>query len=526
MARFTAILGIVSSSQESILSCIFKAYHLHYSPGIISFDSEKSRTRCRKQNIHKHGASLIRAQGLQYLRPEKLPWRPIVNLVVDEHPSQCHELSLGCDGQNPNLKQPFILKDITGNSRIMISVFHQSASKKKGRNRNLVATASGPFSGLLKLQGSDSKFEVRLHCTTRQQRGSSRGKAGSATLFAELQASEVLSLSRQSTPEFDEMQSDRDISEDGLSDTSGSDSTDLCSPSPMEIINISRPDIATDNVRIRGYWSDSDDDSSPHETDPLLLDLSKPESDDYYCANDTNVDASSTSSVRIKSFMTWVAASLLPTHTGVVSNQPMSRLESFINSFSSYGELHDAADESDYARVLSKLQAEWYYVGASLIALAGLYAAVFSISSSGALPGVDNIATRSIAVGSISSGIGITIDAWFTLAYSGADASKFQKLALDVFGTYKFFCITARLPALCMFVSACALMIFLLVVAWSAWPTAVLVMCIVSGVVVTLQFIVYGACCVFSCIFEIARRIKRAILWCFVSVHTKQPSES
>ncbi|KAH7906824.1 hypothetical protein BJ138DRAFT_1071217 [Hygrophoropsis aurantiaca] len=468
--------------------------------------------------------TVIRAQGLQYLRPEKLPWRPIVSFVVDEH--QCHELNLGCDGQNPNLKQPFILKDITGSSRIMINVFHRSASKKKGKKRNLVATASIPFSDLLKLQGSDSKLEVRLNCTTRQQRGSSRGKVGSATLLAKLQASEVLALSRQPTAEFSEMENYHDsCSEDGLSDASGSGSTDICPPSAVEIIDISRPDIATDNARIRGYWSDSDDGRSPRETDPLLQDFSKSEFDDY-CTDDTVVDASFTSSVRTDSVMTWIAASFLPAYTErVVPNQPMSRLESFINSFSPYRELHYAVVDSDYERVLSKLQAEWYYVGASLVALAGLYAAVFGISSSGTLFGVDGIATRSIAVGSISSGIGIAIDAWFMLAYTGADASKFQKLALDVYGTYLFFCISARLPALCMFISACALMTFLLVVAWSAWPTAVLVMSFVAGTVVSLQFIVYGVHCIFSCLFKIARRVKGAVLWCFASIFKKQPSE-
>ena len=50
--------------------------------------------------------TVVRAHGLQHVRAEK-SWRPIVAVTVDGH--QCHELNLGCDGQNPNLKQCFQL---------------------------------------------------------------------------------------------------------------------------------------------------------------------------------------------------------------------------------------------------------------------------------------------------------------------------------------------------------------------------------------------------------------------------------
>lgn len=62
-----------------------------------------------------------------------------------------------------------------------------------------------------------------------------------------------------------------------------------------------------------------------------------------------------------------------------------------------------------------------------------------------------------------------------------------------MYGTYFFFCLTCRLPTLCLFVSVCALLVFLLAVAWGAWSTAVLVMCCAAGVLLTLQYLVYGA---------------------------------
>jgi hypothetical protein len=63
-----------------------------------------------------------------------------------------------------------------------------------------------------------------------------------------------------------------------------------------------------------------------------------------------------------------------------------------------------------------------------------------------------------------------------------------QKLARDFYGKYRFFCISA----VCTFASACVSMAFLLSVAWSAWPTAALVMCFIVGFLISLQFILYG----------------------------------
>lgn len=50
--------------------------------------------------------AVVRTRGLVFVRPEK-SWRPIVTISVvqgkDEH-GPSHEVALGCDGQNPNLK--------------------------------------------------------------------------------------------------------------------------------------------------------------------------------------------------------------------------------------------------------------------------------------------------------------------------------------------------------------------------------------------------------------------------------------
>jgi hypothetical protein len=63
---------------------------------------------------------------------------------------------------------------------------------------------------------------------------------------------------------------------------------------------------------------------------------------------------------------------------------------------------------------------------------------------------------------------------------------------VDVYGSYFFFSLSSRLPLFALTVSALALVSFLCAVAWAAWPTAVLVMCVITGVLVSLQFLVYG----------------------------------
>lgn len=95
---------------------------------------------------------VIRSTGLGPLRPEK-GWRPIITVSFDH---QHHELTLGSDGQNPNLKRPFYLQHADARSHVDIDVWHKSQSKKKTRKRNQVASIRLALYDILKRQGSDS----------------------------------------------------------------------------------------------------------------------------------------------------------------------------------------------------------------------------------------------------------------------------------------------------------------------------------------------------------------------------------
>lgn len=67
-----------------------------------------------------------------------------------------------------------------------------------------------------------------------------------------------------------------------------------------------------------------------------------------------------------------------------------------------------------------------------------------------------------------------------------------QFRAKDVYGSYFFFALSARMPAVCMLLSALALMAFLGLVAFQVWPEGVAVVFFLVGLIMSLQFLVYG----------------------------------
>ncbi|KAF8554755.1 hypothetical protein OG21DRAFT_1508501 [Imleria badia] len=450
--------------------------------------------------------TVVRAHGLQQLRAER-SWRPIVTVTVGDH-HQHHELNLGCDGQNPNLKQCFQFHAIDVSSRLDICIYHQASSKKKNKKRNLVASAYCTLQDLVRLQAQqqckERSVEINLNCVSRRKGGTNKPNPATILLVAKLDLPEVC---KAQLPCVQEDVGWDVISEDPEDQRYSSSPTSDSGEDPSFVwpeAHHAEPKVHT------GYWSDSDNVVSDDERDPLLKHLDNepilvvPLSD--------NED----SHAKNADHKLWLAASMLPTYTETISiDSQVSTIDSIVDSFSPYRELREARVDSDYERVLTDLSTEWRFVGGSLVALAGLEAGVFGFSSAATFT-VTNFARKAIAVGSVASGIGLSIDAWFLLVYCNAPPAKFQKLATDVYGKYLFFCISARIPALCLFTSAFALMTFLLSVAWTAWPTAVLVMSFMAGVLVSLQFIVYGMHCVVVFIAEVIRSIRRGI-WRFVA---------
>ena len=65
--------------------------------------------------------------------------------------------------------------------------------------------------------------------------------------------------------------------------------------------------------------------------------------------------------------------------------------------------------------------------------------------------------------------------------------------ARDTFDGYFFFCLCCRLPTFFMLISSIALLAFMFFVSFQVWPQAVLVVSFLAGILVTLQYLLFGA---------------------------------
>lgn len=112
--------------------------------------------------------TIVRTQGLLFIRPAK-SWRPVVSVgIVDPH--QTYEVSLGSDGQNPNLQKPFVLRDVDHSSQLDIQVWHKPSSKNR-KKRHLVGSAYVSLGEVIrKQQQPGSDLDLHLNCPPPQKR--------------------------------------------------------------------------------------------------------------------------------------------------------------------------------------------------------------------------------------------------------------------------------------------------------------------------------------------------------------------
>ncbi|TFY65411.1 hypothetical protein EVJ58_g2011 [Rhodofomes roseus] len=168
--------------------------------------------------------------------------------------------------------------------------------------------------------------------------------------------------------------------------------------------------------------------------------------------------------------------------------------EMALNQVTPYAELYEAqqADGHDvYDKVHTRLLKEWYAVAATLVALGGIDAATFGLAPDSIFP-VDGLARHVVALGAITAGLGLFHDCVLLFSYSNINGERFRTMAQDVNGSYVTFSLHCRIPFVCMLISTMSLTVFLLSVAWSEWPDAVLAMSFLSGVLFSMQYLVYG----------------------------------
>ncbi|KAI0296340.1 hypothetical protein B0F90DRAFT_1746771 [Multifurca ochricompacta] len=430
---------------------------------------------------------VLRSQNLGILRPEK-SWRPIITLEVDGQHK--HEVMLGVDGQNPNQRDIALLHQAHHQTLIKLNVWHKSQSKAKSRKRrHLVASTSMPLGDVMKKQGTDPYVELRLGGIPAARRKSVAQKhQPCASILIRLRPPQSVIL----PPRRFSAISSGSVGK-SPSDTLASPITDEHEDTPpwASGINEEPPLGLRRRRKAKGYCINSEEERSEES------DFCSSESG----AEDTRAlkpwelpipdDESSTTAMdsfeiraytQAPSTISIILPSLLPT-TYVADNISVASGVSFASStfdtLTYHRDLREAQVDSDFDRLLGRLQAEC------------VDTTVFGFSP-GNFFNVDSLAKRSLIISSMAAAIGLFVDVWFIIAYSGADVRKFQRLALDLYGSYFFFALSSRLPLFSLLISVLALVGVLGSIAWSAWPAAVLVMSMLAGVLISLQFIVYG----------------------------------
>ncbi|KAF8880094.1 hypothetical protein CPB84DRAFT_1851933 [Gymnopilus junonius] len=419
--------------------------------------------------------TIILLEGLRLMRPEKA-WRPIVTVEVDKH--YTYETTLGVDGQCVNQKEIFKFSDARSSSQVHLQVWYRSQSKKKKR-KILVASASHCLGELLKKQGTDSMLSALA-------RPVEEGPREVAVLRLRIKAPEGCDerdYENRTKPPWQDSGSSGDDTDDSASVRTDHNPLDDLS---VEHFTSSPPQSGIRRRKVKGYAINSDDDISSYETD------------DEFSPENQQDDHSNTVLRQYINFDSggdgWVAFSdlPLPLYTEKITVPPnMTRIERVLSSVTMYREMSAAEREEDFEPVARRLQAEWTFIGGLLLALAAVDTAVFSISP-GSIFNVDSWAKSAIATSSIASGLGIACDAWFLLRYGWADLPTFMSRSRDLYSSHFFFSLSSRTPTFCTFLSALSLMAFLGIVAYDAWPSAVLMLSFLVGIIMSLQFLVYG----------------------------------
>lgn len=138
-------------------------------------------------------------------------------------------------------------------------------------------------------------------------------------------------------------------------------------------------------------------------------------------------------------------------------------------------------------------------------------AGIFAISPDSLFP-VGSLARYAIASSSAAVVVGIPCDVWLLFRYGWVEKNTCkvrtesllivrmklktrlneQARAVDVFDSYMFFSLSARVPTLSALFSTFTLMMCIGSLAYNAFPVGVAIVFFLFGMLITLQFLVYG----------------------------------
>ncbi|KAF8129642.1 hypothetical protein K438DRAFT_869951 [Mycena galopus ATCC 62051] len=174
-----------------------------------------------------------------------------------------------------------------------------------------------------------------------------------------------------------------------------------------------------------------------------------------------------------------------------------------------YFALEAATSDPDCEQIVETLKSEWLNVGRWFLALGAVDMSLLAIDSQ-SLFKIDLFSQKVIAASSAATGLGLLCDAWFLARYYPLQPRMFMARARDVYGSYAFFSLSARLPSLAILISILALGAFVGHVAYQTMPAFVIVLGVVFAVVMGLQYIVWGSE-VFYC--SIAKALSTVAGW-------------
>ncbi|KAJ6481902.1 hypothetical protein C8R45DRAFT_314374 [Mycena sanguinolenta] len=191
---------------------------------------------------------------------------------------------------------------------------------------------------------------------------------------------------------------------------------------------------------------------------------------------------------------------------------PLAAKRLLVKSLSSctlYSALDAATADSECDQVVEKVKSEWVNAGRWVLALATIYMSLFAIDSQSLL-GINSFSRKAVATSSIATFLGLVCDAWLLGRYYSLHTREFMSQARDIYGSYAFFALSARLPSLAVLISILALGAFVVCVVYQTLPALTIVLGSIFLIVMVLQFIIRGSE-VFYC--SIAEALSAVVRW-------------
>ncbi|PIL31038.1 hypothetical protein GSI_05734 [Ganoderma sinense ZZ0214-1] len=501
--------------------------------------TEAPHPRCSPFHI-----TVVRMSGPLLLRCEE-PERLILSIAVvdnDYDPGLRQEVALGRDGQNLNLESAIPVHEVKATTKLIIEVYRPLEDKKKHMGRFLAGFAFLSLQEFLnehpplpRLGSVD--YDIQLARYPPQCKSPTFEYGATVTMRFELHKSEPgpsqpESAPSSSIPKHDET---RPLLSDAPS-SSRAPSRTLATNTPDETgrereqrgwgkqEGHNRPS----GKKLHGFHVDSDsgaetpseDEHFPtvYEDEPRFKFRSADEEDGYAYEDEDEEDEEDEEETFSPSELPVPYA--FPERVGRVGEGTFE--ERFLRWISPYEEITEAAESRDREKaekVLARLQTEWDVVLPSSLRLLLVGAVVAAVMARFAPESLKFLAPEgfpreALALAVLAASFGTEFSAVLLFLYGlCTNGVKFLAIVQDMYDTYILFSLTCRLPIFCMTISLVSSMAFLLALACTAWPTAMLVMSFITGLLLTTELIVFGTSRLVNFAIWFKRGAWRALVW-------------